>query len=108
MGRKALSMSVGDDRTQSLAWQLIADSFKARGKNPQAQDAFARARDARPARAPRAARCATNCCVAAPQVYLSAWRRHASPLSVSARVAAASRSRSTHRSRRRARRRTAR
>ena len=37
-------MSVGDDRTQSLAWQLIADSFKARGKNPQAQDALARAR----------------------------------------------------------------
>ncbi len=44
MGRKALSMSVGDDRTQSLAWQLIAESFKARGKNPQAQDALERSK----------------------------------------------------------------
>jgi hypothetical protein len=44
MGRKALSMSVSDDRTQSLAWQLIADSFKARGKNPQAQDALERSK----------------------------------------------------------------
>jgi len=44
MGRKALAMSVGDDRTQSLAWQLIADSFKARGKNPQAQDALERSK----------------------------------------------------------------
>jgi hypothetical protein len=44
MGRKALSMSVGDDHTQSLAWELIADSFKARGKNPQAQDALERSK----------------------------------------------------------------
>ena len=44
MGRKALSMSVGDSRTQSSAWQLIADSLRARGKNPEAQDAFERAR----------------------------------------------------------------
>jgi tetratricopeptide (TPR) repeat protein len=44
MGRKALSMSVGDDRTQSQAWQLIADSLKARGKNPQAQEAAEKAR----------------------------------------------------------------
>ena len=44
MGRKALSMSVGDDRTQSLAWQLISDSLKARGKNPQAQDALERSK----------------------------------------------------------------
>ena len=43
MGRKALSMSVGDDRTQSAAWQLIGDSFKARGKNPQAQAAYDKA-----------------------------------------------------------------
>jgi len=43
MGRKALSMSVGDDRTQSQAWQLIADSLKARGKNPQAQEAAEKA-----------------------------------------------------------------
>jgi tetratricopeptide (TPR) repeat protein len=40
MGRKALSMSVGDDRTQSMAWQLIADSYRARGKNAQAQEAL--------------------------------------------------------------------
>ena len=40
MGRKALSMSVGDDRTQSAAWQLIADSLRTRGKNAQAQQAL--------------------------------------------------------------------
>ena len=40
MGRKARSMSVGDDRTQSAAWQLIADSLRARGKNVQAQQAL--------------------------------------------------------------------
>jgi tetratricopeptide (TPR) repeat protein len=40
MGRKALSMAVGDNRTQSAAWQLIADSLRARGKNPQAQEAL--------------------------------------------------------------------
>jgi predicted Zn-dependent protease len=44
MGRKALSMSVGDDRTQSQAWQLIADSLRARGKNPEAQQAVDRAK----------------------------------------------------------------
>ena len=44
MGRKALSMSVGDDRTQALAWQLVGDSLKARGKNPQAQDAYDRSK----------------------------------------------------------------
>jgi tetratricopeptide (TPR) repeat protein len=42
MGRKALSMSVGDDRTQSAAWQLVGESLKARGKNPEAQAAFDR------------------------------------------------------------------
>ena len=40
MGRKALSMAVGDDRTQASAWQLIGDSYKARGKNPQAEAAY--------------------------------------------------------------------
>lgn len=40
MGRKALSMSVGDDRTQAAAWQLVGDSLKARGKNPQAEAAY--------------------------------------------------------------------
>lgn len=44
MGRKALSMSVGDDRTQSAAWQLVGDSLRARGKNPEAEAAYAKAR----------------------------------------------------------------
>jgi len=44
MGRKALAMSVGDDRTQSQAWQLIADSLRARGQNSQAQEALERAK----------------------------------------------------------------
>jgi uncharacterized protein HemY len=44
MGRKALSMSVGDDRTQSAAWQLIADSLRARGKNVEAQQALEKSR----------------------------------------------------------------
>lgn len=39
MGRKALSMSVGDGTTQAAAWSLIADSLQARGRNPQAQEA---------------------------------------------------------------------
>ena len=44
MGRKALSMSVGDDRTQAAAWQLVGDSLKARDKNPQAQAAHEKAK----------------------------------------------------------------
>ena len=44
MGRKALAMSVGDDRTQAAAWQLVGDSLKARDKNPQAQAAYDRAK----------------------------------------------------------------
>jgi tetratricopeptide (TPR) repeat protein len=44
MGRKALSMSVGDDRTQAAAWQLVGDSLKARDKNPQAQAAYDKAK----------------------------------------------------------------
>jgi len=44
LGRKALAMSVGDDRTQSQAWQLISDSLRARGKNAQAQEAAERAK----------------------------------------------------------------
>jgi tetratricopeptide (TPR) repeat protein len=39
MGRKALSMSVGDGATQAAAWSLIADSLQARGRNLQAQEA---------------------------------------------------------------------
>lgn len=45
MGRKALAMAVGDARTQSAAWVLIADSLRARGKNPQAQEALAKSKE---------------------------------------------------------------
>jgi hypothetical protein len=48
MGRKALSMSVGDGRTQSSAWLLIADSLRARGKNPQAQEALEKSQELAP------------------------------------------------------------
>jgi Flp pilus assembly protein TadD len=41
-------MSVGDDRTQSSAWQLVGESLKARGRNPQAEEAFERARELAP------------------------------------------------------------
>ena len=44
MGRKALAMSVGDDRTQAAAWQLVGDSLKARGRNPEAQAAYDRSK----------------------------------------------------------------
>jgi tetratricopeptide (TPR) repeat protein len=44
MGRKALAMSVGDDGTQAMAWQLISDSLRARGKNIQAQEATEKAK----------------------------------------------------------------
>jgi predicted Zn-dependent protease len=43
MARKAVSMSVNAPRAQSSAWRLIADSYRARGKNIEAQDAQARA-----------------------------------------------------------------
>jgi predicted Zn-dependent protease len=43
MARKALSMSVNAPRAQSSAWRLIADSYRARGKNLEAQEAQARA-----------------------------------------------------------------
>jgi Tfp pilus assembly protein PilF len=39
MGRKALSLGTGDPAAQSSAWQLIADSLQARGRNSQAEDA---------------------------------------------------------------------
>lgn len=45
MGRKALAMSVGDDRTQSQAWRLIADSQRARGKNAEAQSSMEHANE---------------------------------------------------------------
>jgi hypothetical protein len=38
-------MAVGDSRTQASAWQLIADSLRARGKNPQAQEAMDKAKE---------------------------------------------------------------
>jgi predicted Zn-dependent protease len=43
MGRKALASASGDPRTQANAWRLIADSYKARNKNSEAQQAYARA-----------------------------------------------------------------
>ena len=43
MGRKAVASAGGDVRTQSRAWRLIADSLKARDKNNEAQQAYARA-----------------------------------------------------------------
>lgn len=43
MGRKAVAMSVNTPRTQSAAWRLIAESYRARGKNNEAREAQARA-----------------------------------------------------------------
>ena len=48
MGRKALAMSVGDDATQSQAWELIAQSLRARGRNSEATEAMDKARAASP------------------------------------------------------------
>jgi predicted Zn-dependent protease len=45
MGRKALSMSVGDNASQAAAWELIADSLRARGRNSEAEEARAKARE---------------------------------------------------------------
>jgi Tfp pilus assembly protein PilF len=42
MARKAVSMAVNAPRAQSSAWRLIADSYRARGKNIEAQEAQAR------------------------------------------------------------------
>jgi hypothetical protein len=36
-------MSVNAPRAQSSAWRLIAESYRARGQNPEAQQAQARA-----------------------------------------------------------------
>lgn len=43
MGRKAVASASGDVRTQSKAWRLVADSLKARDRNNEAQQAYARA-----------------------------------------------------------------
>jgi tetratricopeptide (TPR) repeat protein len=48
MARKALAMSVGDDATQSAAWELIGQSLKARGRNAEAEEALDKARAAAP------------------------------------------------------------
>lgn len=39
MGRKALQLGRGDPRTQSAAWRLIAESLRARNRNPEASEA---------------------------------------------------------------------
>jgi tetratricopeptide (TPR) repeat protein len=39
LGRKALSLATGDAGAQASAWHLIADAFKARGRNAEAADA---------------------------------------------------------------------
>ncbi len=43
MGRKAVSMAINTPRTQSSAWRLIAESYQARGRNAEAQEALNRA-----------------------------------------------------------------
>lgn len=43
MGRKAASMAVNAPKTQAAAWELVAESLRAQGKNVQAQEAQARA-----------------------------------------------------------------
>lgn len=43
MGRKAVAMAANAPRAQSAAWRLIADSYRARGKNTEAREAQARA-----------------------------------------------------------------
>jgi Flp pilus assembly protein TadD len=43
LARKALAMATGDSRTQASAWRVIADSYRARGRNPEARDADAKA-----------------------------------------------------------------
>lgn len=47
MGRKAVSMSVNTPGAQSSAWLLIAESYRARGRNIEAQEAQARAEELR-------------------------------------------------------------
>ncbi len=44
MARKALATATGDARAQSAAWQLLADSYKGRNRNSEAQEAEAKAR----------------------------------------------------------------
>jgi tetratricopeptide (TPR) repeat protein len=43
LARKSISLSGSTPRTQAAAWKLIADTLRARGRNPEAQEADARA-----------------------------------------------------------------
>ncbi len=43
LARKALTMAAGDPRSQAAAWRVIAESYRARGRNPEARDADAKA-----------------------------------------------------------------
>ena len=43
MGRKAVSMATNAPRAQSSAWSLIAESYRARGRNEEAREAEMRA-----------------------------------------------------------------
>ena len=43
MARKAVSMAVNAPRAQAAAWRLIAESYRARGKNSEAREAQLRA-----------------------------------------------------------------
>jgi Flp pilus assembly protein TadD len=42
LARKALTMAT-DGKTQAAAWKVIAESYRARGRNPEARDADAKA-----------------------------------------------------------------
>ncbi|NLG75166.1 MAG: tetratricopeptide repeat protein [Xanthomonadaceae bacterium] len=44
MARKAISLSVQAPATQARAWQLVADTYRARGKNIEAQEAEQKAK----------------------------------------------------------------
>jgi tetratricopeptide (TPR) repeat protein len=48
MGRKALALASGDPEAQASAWRLLADSLRARGRNPEAADADQRANSLAP------------------------------------------------------------
>lgn len=47
MGRKAVSMATTAPRVQADAWRLIAESYRARGMNTEAQEALLRAESLR-------------------------------------------------------------
>jgi Tfp pilus assembly protein PilF len=44
MARKAIATAVQAPKTQAHAWELVAETYRARGKNIEAQDAMAKAR----------------------------------------------------------------